>query len=675
MGITGLLSEEGTVYATWDDEGDHIDKMTGKKAHHKKGDWKTDEFGNFYTEKVGNKEVIDKQFVTWSEVLTDDNSAWNKLDIFDSDNLETNIPKTVFKAAATVGALLLNPHIGATIAYTTAAINFARVLPQLTKTFASLFSENVEFDKLNSWDNYMHKFGKSTSDYAQNHFFGFENIMDMAVDSFMQLTQQRLIAQIPEKLGMMTKAKNLAESATNEASKKAIMQALISQDFTGAMGNREVIEALAKATPMYRRAEKLFNKARNVSDVISKAYLITTSTEDVYNQARSYGFDKQSASMISLATYVGIGTLFQTDYFRGILTNTPDYELQRDIRIQVKNYLKNNAKLMQGEVSQATTDEAKKSVFKTWGKRITDFFENHISEVESGRFGIVSGAISEGTEEVMEEISQDIAFQIGKGWTDLKSFFTGKEYTDNYDYSKTDPLLRYGSSFFGGALGGAIFKLSDRFIFDKSAYKNWREMMGNNSELSKEFVRYISQGKKDLIISEINKLEKAPFINGNFSAFDRNQVATNPNETQNSILFSTFRKAINDLDSFMTNNNLKIDYETFGNIELMRGMRAAWINSKGLQDSLFNDYLNRTDELSKLFAAIQDLRSQKTPNMESSAEEQLDKQIALIQQIIDDKTNEVRKLVNGEDDSYIGRLMLESNKNIMNLITPIDVNG
>ena len=669
LGAFGLLNEEGLVYATWDEDGEHIDPMTKQKVLHKAGEWKTDEFGNFYAEKAGNKENLNKQFVTWSEVLTDDNSAWNKIDIFDSDSLDSNIPRTILRAAVIGGSLLI-PYVGPTIAYTSAAVNLTRVMPQILKTFTSFFSEDVQFDTLNRWDNNMRKFGRSTSDYAQDHFFSFENIMDLAVDSFMQLRQQRLIAEIPKRLGMLKKAEESAE--------KAALTTLLSGDserIAYLKSNPEVLNALVKASPIYRNAEKVINNATKVSTAISRAYLIATSTEDTYNLARSYGFDTQTSSMISLGTYIGIGALFQTDYFRGMLYNTPDYELKRDIKLLVDNYLRNNAKVMSKELVENATGEAKKNLFKKWGNSISTFLKNHVYDVKSGRFGIAAGALNEGLEEVAEEGAQDIAFQIGKGWNDLKSVFTGKEYDHDYTYLASDPLSRYGTAFFGGALGGAIFKLSDRFIFDKAAYKNWRQMLGNNSEISKELVTYVSQGKKDLILSEIDKLQKTPLISSNLSAFNDSVVAANSEESQNSVLFGSLKKAIIDLDSFLSNNNLKIDYEQFGNIELIRGLRAAWINSKGLQDSLFNDYINRTNEISQLYADLEGLRSQKVANMEDSSEADLDKQIGTLQEILNLKIDQVRNLVQGKDDSYIGRLMLETNKEILDSLTPTSKNA
>lgn len=669
LGAFGLLNEEGLVYATWDEDGEHIDPMTKQKVLHKAGEWKTDEFGNFYAEKAGNKENLNKQFVTWSEVLTDDNSAWNKIDIFDSDSLDSNIPRTILRAAVIGGSLLI-PYVGPTIAYTSAAVNLTRVMPQILKTFTSFFSEDVQFDTLNRWDNNMRKFGRSTSDYAQDHFFSFENIMDLAVDSFMQLRQQRLIAEIPKRLGMLKKAEESAETAT--------LTTLLSGDserIAYLKSNPDVLHALVKASPIYRNAEKVINNATKVSTAISRAYLIATSTEDTYNLARSYGFDTQTSSMISLGTYIGIGALFQTDYFRGMLYNTPDHELKKDIKLLVDNYLRNNAKIMSKELVENATGEAKKNLFKKWGNSISIFLKNHVYDVKSGRFGIAAGALNEGLEEVAEEGAQDIAFQIGKGWNDLKSVFTGKEYDHDYTYLASDPLSRYGTAFFGGALGGAIFKLSDRFIFDKAAYKNWRQMLGNNSEISKELVTYVSQGKKDLILSEIDKLQKTPLISSNLSAFNDSVVAANSEESQNSVLFGSLKKAIIDLDSFLSNNNLKIDYEQFGNIELIRGLRAAWINSKGLQDSLFNDYINRTNEISQLYADLEGLRSQKVANMGDSSEADLDKQIGTLQEILNLKIDQVRNLVQGKDDSYIGRLMLETNKEILDSLTPTSKNA
>lgn len=662
-GLFGLFSNN-LMYATWDSDGYHINPITKEEVFHEAGEWKTDPWGDFYVETAGNKENVNKQFVKWSEVLTDDSGVWNKIDIFDSDNIEQNIPKTILKSAATVAAFLI-PPIAPYVAYSTAAIALARTLPQITKTFYSLFDENVEFDKLNKWDNYMQKFKASKSDYAQDHFFAFENIMDMAVSSFVQLSQQRAIGEIPSKLKGFKKAQDAIKNHANNI--------LINQYLNKGEAAKEItedmLETLVKASSQYKTLKGNLDKYENLSKIISRGYLIATSTEDTYNIARSYGFDTQTSSVISLATMAAVGTLFSTDYFRGMLYNTSDYEINRDIKILVKKYLENNKSKIAGDVVETISNEGTQNFFKKHGKALTDFFKMHIADVNSGRFGIGAGMMNEALEETSEELAADAAIQIGKGWNKIKSAFTGKEYTDEYSYKESDPLKRYATAFIGGAFGGAIFKMADRIHFDKEAFHNWHKMLGDNTQIMNELITYVSQGKKDFIISEIEKLEKSPMISGNLSAFDGNPTNIQA-ETQNNVLFGTFKKAISDLDTFFTNHNLKIDRERFEDIELLKGLRVSWIKSKGLSDSLFNDYQGHLRNLTKRFSDLQ--HAQTTLSAAQTEEEKipLNSRIKELNEEIEAIKNQLRKLVNGEDDSYIGRLMMESNPHLTAAILP-----
>ena len=100
-------------------------------------------------------------------------------------------------------------------------------------------------------------------------------------------------------------------------------------------------------------------------------------------------------------------------------------------------------------------------------------------------------------------------------------------------------------------------------------------MLGDNNEITKQLTYYISQGKTNLILDEIDKLAKTPLMSTEISAFNDQIKAANENESQNAVLFNSFRKAVMDLDHFLSNNNLQIDYEQFGNIELVKGIRAA----------------------------------------------------------------------------------------------------
>lgn len=653
-GATGLLTGKSLMYATYDEDGWYEDPVTGEQVFKHKGDWKTDSWGNYYIETAENNENLGKQFVTISEVLTDDKSAWNSIDIFDSDSLETSIPKTVFKSAVTVGSLLI-PYVGAGIAYTTAAIDLARVMPQIVKTFNSLFNEDAEFDKLNKWDNYMRKFGHSQSDYAKSHFFSFESLMDMAVSSFKQLTQQRHIGKIPEYLGAFKKQKNAADisaalimSTADDATKATIKN------------TPGLLNELVKSSSIYRRVEESTKNYTKISQAFSRGFLVATSTEDTYNLARQYGFDTQTSSMISLATMVGIGTLFSTDYFRGMLYNNQDYELRRDIKILVDQYLKNNKKKLIGEAVETATDKGKENFFKTVGKSVTEFFNKHVSDMQSGRFSWSSGMINEALEETSEELMADFGIQLGKGWNTLKSAITGKEYTDNYSYIESDPLKRYATAFFGGALGGGIFTMANRLHFEKKAFANWHDMLKDNTQIMDQLSEYVSQGKAGMIIAEIDKLSKTPMISGNISALT-GQPTNIEAETQNNVLFSSFRKAIKDMDTFATSHDLKIDKETFGDVEIARNLRIKWLRSEGLTDALFGEYQVHFKKAMELGAALQDANVSLEMAQSDEDKAMYRTKISELNKKLEYEKDLVRKLLNGEDDTYLGRLMMQSN--------------
>jgi hypothetical protein len=146
----------------------------------------------------------------------------------------------------------------------------------------------------------MRKFKHSTSDYSQLHSFSFESIMDMAISSFTQYAQQRAIAQIPQMFYGKAIDDSYAEATIKELFKhNGETQAFLLQ-------NREVLNEVVKAGASYRKTKELLDKAEKISTAVSRGYLIATSTEDVYREARNYGFDKQTSSVISLATYLGV---------------------------------------------------------------------------------------------------------------------------------------------------------------------------------------------------------------------------------------------------------------------------------------------------------------------------------------------------------------------------------
>jgi len=48
------------VYATYDEDTEEIDPVTGNKVLHKKGEWKVNEDGEYYVEKLNGRSLIGK---------------------------------------------------------------------------------------------------------------------------------------------------------------------------------------------------------------------------------------------------------------------------------------------------------------------------------------------------------------------------------------------------------------------------------------------------------------------------------------------------------------------------------------------------------------------------------------------------------------------------------------
>ena len=76
------------VMAAWDEDGIHIDPVTGKEVQHQKGDLKLNENGTYYYESLDGRSVYGKRILNKFNTLTTDGSALNKYDFFDSDDIE-----------------------------------------------------------------------------------------------------------------------------------------------------------------------------------------------------------------------------------------------------------------------------------------------------------------------------------------------------------------------------------------------------------------------------------------------------------------------------------------------------------------------------------------------------------------------------------------------------------
>lgn len=93
------------VLATYDEDGFHDEN--GKQVEHFAGQYKLDENGDPYYEKLGNRDSYGKEVLRFTDTITVDGTPINKWDFLDSDGLDKSIGKTVLQTATFVAPMLI----------------------------------------------------------------------------------------------------------------------------------------------------------------------------------------------------------------------------------------------------------------------------------------------------------------------------------------------------------------------------------------------------------------------------------------------------------------------------------------------------------------------------------------------------------------------------------------
>jgi hypothetical protein len=131
------LFDDPLVYATYDEDTIEVDPITGNKVKHQKGEWKVNEDGEYYTEKANGRNLRGKTVVSAADYLTSENSAINKYDFFDSDDLEKSVAGTVAKNVASIIPMFI-PYVNTAYSGLLVGRELAKTLPMAYGMLASL---------------------------------------------------------------------------------------------------------------------------------------------------------------------------------------------------------------------------------------------------------------------------------------------------------------------------------------------------------------------------------------------------------------------------------------------------------------------------------------------------------------------------------------------------------
>lgn len=683
------LFSEPLVLATYDQDEDSINPISGQMEHHKKGEKKVNNKGEYFLETLGGRNVIGKQFLSMGDIITSDTSSINKYDFFDSDGLEKDSFGVIAKNLIAVAPMALLGPAGASI-YGGAYVvrEMAKSLPMLYQISQTLIGGNSNDSKLlNNIAGWGTKITGGTSEYAKQNTFSFENFGNLISDVALQWGQQKVIAEAVSKLGnsgkqiltaaegkAMYEFENQAKNIINKAEREEIGRDIIENLYkyvgtTSVPGLSEVIKngtwkntfignaALKKFIP---EAEKAYAKRVKLGQDLSLAYMAIISNTDVYESAIEHGTSKKEAAMLALGSTVG---MFSVDKYLGLgemFFDDPEAIARREFKEVLKQESDN---LVSNIKTLATTPvESKKSyldIFKGGVKAAQSAVSKYQGKIKDRSLTMFGKALGEGLEEVSEELVTDITKSLYQVAADFG-------YTSTKDIGAWDNAKeRYLMSFFGGAIGGAMFGGIEAFRHPSSAFDK-------NSK--KELLYLIKEGKTKDILKQLDILhDKKQLGNDNLSIDidkDTKTFLTTDSEhkSQNDFVYDMIKSSILQMDSIINGNQLNVSDDELFEKMVLSDPKFLQLQNILKEKSYITGYYGRYQNLVQNFfnneKEIQDLNQTVTDPNKRKDEEYTNKLQDLIQKR-EELKQEIEDFKNGKYSlEYVDRMLFAMNPEI-----------
>lgn len=472
------------VMATYDEDDPEV-----KRGERKVGEYKLNEQGTYYSEKLDGEPVHNKDIISFWDTLTKEKSWAQRYDFFDADGFDKNIAGSAFRTIATIAPVFIKPispyYVGLSLAFQ---------VGKLMDTVGKMaFGSNVPF--LNNAESWLGQFDYGTSEYGKQHPFSSENIMRMMGDIFMQFKQQRWIFEkAPKLLGMKDANKEEIAKALKEDFKNTHLSEMRKKYGT------QVIADPVKAYDIAYAAEnkavsdlmKYTDKANQFGKTLSQLYMTGITGMSAFNDAKQQGATDGQAAALALGYMFGEYKLLNSAIGEMVF---PELRLDRKMTRRALDILMGAEKQAAVQSGKGVVDKAvKDNLFKRavgFGKGIFDGTYHGGDTAKA----IFANALGEGIEETSEELLYDVTKGIFNAYYDL----TG----ENLRYKTFDDMgERYGMSFFGGMLGGGLFSATNNF---KAFGKNGPIANMDYKSANEHIMFLIRNKQKDLILKELNK--------------------------------------------------------------------------------------------------------------------------------------------------------------------------
>ncbi len=541
------------VLAQYEEDGTHVDPITGLTKKHSKGDYKLNDKGTYYYETLNDRSPVGKEVLSVFDTLSVDGEGINKYDFFDSDDIEKSISGVIAKNVATL--LPLFTPIGTAYSAALVAKEFSKAIPMLYGVATMLFDQQEQPTWVNNVAAWGSKLSGGTSQYAKENTFSFENFGNLIADVALQWGQQKAVAQAINSLrgsntyidDAIKNAENLYKVKSKELGESAELWKICQDRF------------IPEATKLATQASQLGRDA-------SLAYMAIVSNSDLYNEMRNQGLTNREAAAVSLGSTLGMFGLNKYTGLGEIFFDDATDDAVKLARKAIKEEMKDALQMFKS-IKKSNLPEPNKylSYIKTAADKAQKVFSNFQEDLKYHTLNLAGKAAGEGLEEVSEELISDVAKEVYQ----LAGYF-GVDTTLKDVGAWDNALERYSMSFIGGALGGGIF-YGKEALMDGKTYKrdkkNWEIATlirnGHGNELRAEIEKFKNEGKL-----ASTKLSASKF--GENDKGERVWLTTdNKKESQNDAVANAMLEKVNALEAVINNNRIGLsDEQLFENMVL-----------------------------------------------------------------------------------------------------------
>lgn len=452
------------VLAQWDFDADENGNPTTNKddiVYHK-GEKKIDpDTGTYYYESLGGRSVYGRDVLSGFDTLTTDGSAWNKYDFFDSDDIKKDTFGSLSRAVVQIAPVFI-PYVNTAYMAARIGINMAEIMPAIGKVF--LGSDNELMSQIEGWNK---AFSFSTSDSTQGSEelgieadpWTMETGLKLVSDVFTQLAEQRFLFKYGNALASKLNPKLLGEGEKAEQARQAYIEAQAAKngfnlDVLKRAKSKEELDLILKSEQgiKWARAEAALNErikhGQDIAKNLSMAYMTGVTTASSYGEAKQQGASDFEAAAFALGYSLGEWQILRSDIGKWIL---PELKLEKFEQQSIAKALAAVTDKEAKNIANQATKEEKKNLFRKFVDLGKQAATGHYADstITNTAKMTTAAALSEGVEEVSEELLQDFAKTIFNIATELG---TGAKFEDNWK----DMATRYSMSFLGGVAGGGI---------------------------------------------------------------------------------------------------------------------------------------------------------------------------------------------------------------------------